>query len=67
MKQIKADAELWGCLLWVTGRLLEFLKSSYLIVVWSFTNEGKPTIAPTLPLNMVRLMDAQGSTTKLKQ
>eukprot|EP00957_Ditylum_brightwellii_P067205 5100648-Ditylum_brightwellii.AAC.1 len=67
MHQIKADAELWGCLLWVTGGLLEFLKSSYLIVVWSFNDEGKPTIAPTLPLNTVRLTDAQGSTTKLKQ
>eukprot|EP00957_Ditylum_brightwellii_P101533 7737860-Ditylum_brightwellii.AAC.1 len=38
-KQIQADAELWGCLLWVTDGLLAFLKSSYLIVVWSFTDE----------------------------
>eukprot|EP00957_Ditylum_brightwellii_P181635 13836253-Ditylum_brightwellii.AAC.1 len=67
MNQIKADAELWSHLLWVTSRLLEFLKSSYPVVTWSFTDEGKPTITPTLPLNMVRLTDAQGSTIKLKQ
>eukprot|EP00957_Ditylum_brightwellii_P175448 13356779-Ditylum_brightwellii.AAC.1 len=67
MQKIQYDAELWGRLLWATGGLLEFLESSYLIVIWTFTAEGQPTITTSLPENTVRLTDAQGSTTKLKR
>eukprot|EP00957_Ditylum_brightwellii_P142512 10857663-Ditylum_brightwellii.AAC.1 len=31
MQNVQHDAELWGQLLWVTGGLLEFLKSSYFL------------------------------------
>eukprot|EP00957_Ditylum_brightwellii_P167853 12777647-Ditylum_brightwellii.AAC.1 len=67
MQQVKHDTEYWGRLLWITGGLLEFLKSSYFIVVWTFTSEGKPEISSELTENTVRLTDAQGWTTKLKQ
>eukprot|EP00957_Ditylum_brightwellii_P105384 8033679-Ditylum_brightwellii.AAC.1 len=67
MTQIQHDAELWGCLLWIAGRLLEFLKSSYFIVIWVFKSDGKPVIETSLPPNTVKLTDAQGSTTKLKR
>eukprot|EP00957_Ditylum_brightwellii_P069803 5300567-Ditylum_brightwellii.AAC.1 len=51
MQQVKHDTECWGRLLWITGGLLEFLKNSYFIVVWTFTTEGKPEISSELPEN----------------
>eukprot|EP00957_Ditylum_brightwellii_P038816 2933655-Ditylum_brightwellii.AAC.1 len=60
MQQVKYDTEHWGRLVWITGGLLEFLKSSYFIVVWTFTTEGKPEISLELPENNVQLTDAQG-------
>eukprot|EP00957_Ditylum_brightwellii_P078858 5996555-Ditylum_brightwellii.AAC.1 len=42
LTQIQHDAELWGRLLWIMGGLLEFLKSSYFIVIWAFKPDGKP-------------------------
>eukprot|EP00957_Ditylum_brightwellii_P178542 13600007-Ditylum_brightwellii.AAC.1 len=59
MQQVKHDTEYWGRLLWINGGLLEFLKSSYFIVVWTFTMEEKPEISLELPENTVRLTDAQ--------
>ena len=56
-----------GRLLWVTGGLFEFLKSSYFIVIWKFSADGKPSINLDLPPNKVRLTNAQGSSTKLKR
>eukprot|EP00957_Ditylum_brightwellii_P058096 4405903-Ditylum_brightwellii.AAC.2 len=67
MTQIQHDAELWGCLLWIMGGLLEFLKSSYFIVIWVFKSDGKPMIETSLPPSTIKLTDAQGSTTKLKR
>eukprot|EP00957_Ditylum_brightwellii_P087558 6665626-Ditylum_brightwellii.AAC.1 len=51
MQNVQHDAELWGWLLWVTGGLLEFLKSSYFLVIWQFSKEGKPSISMNLPPN----------------
>eukprot|EP00957_Ditylum_brightwellii_P178362 13585017-Ditylum_brightwellii.AAC.1 len=67
MQQVKHDTERWGMLLWTIGGLLEFLKSSYFIVIWKFTAEEKPAISSELPENNERLTNAQGWTTKLRQ
>eukprot|EP00957_Ditylum_brightwellii_P007966 603335-Ditylum_brightwellii.AAC.1 len=42
LKQVQHDASIWSRLLWVTGGLLEFLKSSYFLMIWNFTEDGKP-------------------------
>eukprot|EP00957_Ditylum_brightwellii_P005330 406567-Ditylum_brightwellii.AAC.2 len=42
MQQVKHDTELWGRLLWITSGLLEFLKISYFIIMWTFTAEENP-------------------------
>eukprot|EP00957_Ditylum_brightwellii_P126213 9622190-Ditylum_brightwellii.AAC.1 len=67
MAQIQKDAELWGPLLWITGGLLEFIKSSYFIAVWIFSAEGHPSITTSLPPNIMHLTDAQESTSKLRR
>eukprot|EP00957_Ditylum_brightwellii_P099558 7583996-Ditylum_brightwellii.AAC.1 len=67
MENVQHNAELWERLLWVTGGLLEFLKSSYFLVIWKFTTKGKPDISLNLPPNKVHLTDANGSSTKLKR
>eukprot|EP00957_Ditylum_brightwellii_P032643 2474403-Ditylum_brightwellii.AAC.1 len=67
MENVQHDAELWRRLLWVTGGLLEFLKSSYFLVIWKFTAKGKPDISLNLPPNKVQLTNANRSSTKLKR
>eukprot|EP00957_Ditylum_brightwellii_P163290 12433625-Ditylum_brightwellii.AAC.1 len=67
MQQVKYDTKYWGRLLWITRGLLEFLKSSYFIVVWTFTTERKLEISSELPENTVQLTDTQVWTTKLRQ
>eukprot|EP00957_Ditylum_brightwellii_P160111 12188082-Ditylum_brightwellii.AAC.1 len=51
MENVQHEVKLWGRLLWLTGGLLEFLKSSYFLVIWKFTAEGKPDISLNLPPN----------------
>eukprot|EP00957_Ditylum_brightwellii_P026389 1996086-Ditylum_brightwellii.AAC.1 len=46
MNHIQHDAEIWGQLLWVTGGLLEFFKSTYFLLTWKFAASGKPYIGP---------------------
>eukprot|EP00957_Ditylum_brightwellii_P050301 3814802-Ditylum_brightwellii.AAC.1 len=67
MTQIQHDAEIWGWLLWVTGSLLELLKSTYFLLIWQFDAPGKPYIVPEeeLPPNTANITDANGNTTKL--
>ena len=69
MLQVQHDASIWSRLLWVTGGLLEFLKSSYFLMIWNFTEEGEPYIVEEkdLPVNNVQLIDAAGTATKLKR
>ena len=69
MLQVQHNASIWSRLLWVTGGLLEFLKSSYFLMIWNFTEEGKPYIVEekNLPVNNVQLIDAAGTATKLKR
>eukprot|EP00957_Ditylum_brightwellii_P083616 6356123-Ditylum_brightwellii.AAC.1 len=67
MAQVQQNAEIWGRLLWVAGGLLEFLKSSYFLVIWWFNKDDSPTITTDLPTNTVQLTNAQGSTSKLQQ
>eukprot|EP00957_Ditylum_brightwellii_P070857 5384382-Ditylum_brightwellii.AAC.1 len=66
MNHIQKDAELWGRFFRITGGLLEFLKRSYFLVIWTFAADGQPSIQSNLPPNTAHLTDAQGSTTKLK-
>eukprot|EP00957_Ditylum_brightwellii_P023072 1740285-Ditylum_brightwellii.AAC.1 len=49
--------------------LLEFLKSSYFLMIWKFTEDGEPYIVDEadLPENKVRLIDASGNAMKLKR
>eukprot|EP00957_Ditylum_brightwellii_P163203 12427210-Ditylum_brightwellii.AAC.1 len=42
MAHIQHDAETWGQLLWASGGLLELAKSTYFLVIWSFTEAGRP-------------------------
>eukprot|EP00957_Ditylum_brightwellii_P183388 13969235-Ditylum_brightwellii.AAC.1 len=60
MLRIQHDAKIWGCLLWVPGGLLEFLKNTYCIIVCLFNANGEPHIATEeeLQSNIVRLTDA---------
>eukprot|EP00957_Ditylum_brightwellii_P063515 4820966-Ditylum_brightwellii.AAC.1 len=67
MQRVEHDTERWGMLLWTIGGLLEFLKSSYFIVVWKFTAEEKPEISSELPENNVRLTNAQKTETNITQ
>eukprot|EP00957_Ditylum_brightwellii_P093223 7098522-Ditylum_brightwellii.AAC.1 len=68
MTQVKHDASIWSRLLWVTGGLLEFKKSSYFLMIWNFTEDGEPNIVEEadLPENNVQLIDASGNSTKPK-
>eukprot|EP00957_Ditylum_brightwellii_P141393 10773117-Ditylum_brightwellii.AAC.1 len=67
MNHIQHDAEIWRRLLWVTGGLLEFLKSTYFLLIWKVAASGKLYIAPEEELlpNKVTVTDANGNTTKL--
>eukprot|EP00957_Ditylum_brightwellii_P195236 14873966-Ditylum_brightwellii.AAC.1 len=49
--------------------ILEFLKSSYFLVIWNFDVSGRPRIVPEaeLPPNTVTVTDANGYTAKLHQ
>eukprot|EP00957_Ditylum_brightwellii_P028033 2116388-Ditylum_brightwellii.AAC.1 len=69
MQQIKHDSELWGCLVWTTGGLLKFRKSTYFLVIWMFTSAGAPSITKEddLPQNQVKLQDTNGNVTSLQQ
>eukprot|EP00957_Ditylum_brightwellii_P021030 1585033-Ditylum_brightwellii.AAC.1 len=46
IQQIQHDAEIWGRMLWVSGGLLELLKSSYFLLIWAFDKSGKLWIVP---------------------
>eukprot|EP00957_Ditylum_brightwellii_P017754 1337211-Ditylum_brightwellii.AAC.1 len=67
MQTVQHDAELLGRLLWMTGVLLEILKSSYFLAILKFSAKGEPSITFDLPPNMVQLTDAQDLSTKLKR
>eukprot|EP00957_Ditylum_brightwellii_P050748 3847930-Ditylum_brightwellii.AAC.1 len=62
------DVNLWDELLWITGGLLEQLKTIYNLMVWDFEPSGKPFIIPMeqLPENTVKLC-RKGITTMLKR
>ena len=44
--QIQHDSTLWGRILWISGGLLEFDKSTYTIILWRFQPNGAPEITP---------------------
>eukprot|EP00957_Ditylum_brightwellii_P124826 9514901-Ditylum_brightwellii.AAC.3 len=67
MDHIQHDAETWGRLLWALGGLLELSKSTYFLVIWSFTEVEKPQILTDqeLPPNTVHVTDATNHSTAL--
>eukprot|EP00957_Ditylum_brightwellii_P067791 5145549-Ditylum_brightwellii.AAC.1 len=67
MNPIQHDTEIWGRLLWATGGLVDFLKSTYFLLIWKFAASGKPYIVlkEELPLDKVTVTDANGNITKL--
>eukprot|EP00957_Ditylum_brightwellii_P210694 15365271-Ditylum_brightwellii.AAC.2 len=69
MTNIQHGTETWSRLLWASGGLLEFLKSTYFLLIWAFTASGQPMITPEedLPINIVQLTDANGNTTVLRR
>eukprot|EP00957_Ditylum_brightwellii_P166475 12671779-Ditylum_brightwellii.AAC.1 len=60
MTNIQHNAETWGRFLWASGGLLEFLKSTYFLLIWAFAASGQPMIIPEedLSANVVWLTDA---------
>eukprot|EP00957_Ditylum_brightwellii_P080063 6089275-Ditylum_brightwellii.AAC.1 len=69
MQQIQRNIEIWSILLWASGGLLEFLKSSYFLLIWTFAKSGKLQTVPKedLPPNTVYITDAHGNTAVLTQ
>eukprot|EP00957_Ditylum_brightwellii_P114600 8738777-Ditylum_brightwellii.AAC.1 len=67
MTNIQHNAETWSRLLWVSGGFLEFLKSTYFLLIWAFAASGQPMIIPKedLPTNVVQLTDANSNSTVL--
>eukprot|EP00957_Ditylum_brightwellii_P024032 1812184-Ditylum_brightwellii.AAC.1 len=67
MDHIQHDAEAWRQLLWASGGLLELAKSTYFLVIWSFTEAGKLRILTDqdIPPNTVCVTDATGRSTAL--
>eukprot|EP00957_Ditylum_brightwellii_P166608 12682800-Ditylum_brightwellii.AAC.1 len=57
MSSVDHDVNLWDELLWITGGLLERLKTTYSLIVWDFEESGKPFIMPIehLPANSVKI------------
>eukprot|EP00957_Ditylum_brightwellii_P021472 1619728-Ditylum_brightwellii.AAC.1 len=68
MDQIQFDANLWAKILWVTGELLEFMKSLNFILIWKFQPNGRPVITPDNELlpNSICLLDSFKQSTKLR-
>eukprot|EP00957_Ditylum_brightwellii_P173014 13172033-Ditylum_brightwellii.AAC.1 len=68
MSFVDHDVNLWDELLWITGGLLEKLKTTYSLMVQDFEESGKPFIIPTeqLPANSVKIRHNRIAT-KLKQ
>eukprot|EP00957_Ditylum_brightwellii_P146590 11159753-Ditylum_brightwellii.AAC.1 len=44
IQHMQHNANVWGRLLWTSGGLLEFLKSSYFHVIWTFAASDSPRI-----------------------
>eukprot|EP00957_Ditylum_brightwellii_P163988 12485825-Ditylum_brightwellii.AAC.1 len=68
MNYIDHDVNLWDELLYITGGLLEHLKTNYNLMVWNFEEKGKPYVTSNaqLPSNKVKLQQ-KGIETTLKQ
>eukprot|EP00957_Ditylum_brightwellii_P057201 4334467-Ditylum_brightwellii.AAC.1 len=68
MSYINHDVNLWDELLWITGGLLEKLKTTYSLMVWDFEPSGRPVITPMSKLqeNTVKIR-CQGIATMLKK
>eukprot|EP00957_Ditylum_brightwellii_P182123 13876239-Ditylum_brightwellii.AAC.1 len=65
MMYVTHDVSLWDRYIWITGDLVECLKTKYSIMVWKFENTGAPMITPgnDLPENTVSIHRPEYSTT----
>eukprot|EP00957_Ditylum_brightwellii_P171613 13065607-Ditylum_brightwellii.AAC.1 len=45
MTYVDHAVKLWDDLLYITGELLERLKTNYSLIVWNFEETGKPYVA----------------------
>eukprot|EP00957_Ditylum_brightwellii_P032507 2463271-Ditylum_brightwellii.AAC.1 len=65
MSYVTHDILLWDRYIWITGGLVEQLKTKYSLMVWKFQTTGAPTITPgnELPTNTVKLHRPDYSTT----
>eukprot|EP00957_Ditylum_brightwellii_P045489 3448428-Ditylum_brightwellii.AAC.1 len=68
MHCIQHDASLWGRYLWVLGGLLEYKKTKYCMIIWTFNPDGTPNLLPEeqLPTNNIHIIAADKRTTKIK-
>eukprot|EP00957_Ditylum_brightwellii_P097363 7415968-Ditylum_brightwellii.AAC.1 len=67
MTNIQHNTETWGRLLWASGGLFEFLKSTYFLLIWSFAASGQSMIISEedLPTNVVWLTNVNGNSAVL--
>ena len=69
MTQVMTDATLWGRYLWVSGGFLEFMKTMYCLMIWSFDEMGTPRLLheEELPENIIQIEAANGTKTKMRR
>ena len=65
MQYTTHDVTLWDRYIWITGGLIERLKTQYSLMVWNFSSTGAPTITPEreLPTNSVQIKRPDYNTT----
>jgi hypothetical protein len=62
MEKTQNDISSWNKFLWILGGLLELTKTKYYMLIWQFTERGKPYLCPmeNLPTNTVTVLDQEG-------
>eukprot|EP00957_Ditylum_brightwellii_P116304 8871447-Ditylum_brightwellii.AAC.1 len=65
MEIVTHDLSLWDRYIWITGGLLEQLKTEYCLMVWSFLTTGAPYLTEEhrLPPNSVTIQQPNYTTT----
>eukprot|EP00957_Ditylum_brightwellii_P110473 8425154-Ditylum_brightwellii.AAC.1 len=55
MSIVTQNLSLWDHYIWITGGLIEWLKTEYSLMVWTFKSTGAPQLTPEhkLPPNTV--------------
>eukprot|EP00957_Ditylum_brightwellii_P147856 11259159-Ditylum_brightwellii.AAC.1 len=65
MPIVMHDLSLWVCYIWITGGLIEWLKTEYSLMVWTSESTGAPQLTPEhkLPPNTVVIQQPDYTTT----